>query len=173
MKEGSESEIVASQKDVVSRLTSLGQGKEESQMKPVTDSTIVFEGGDGIRQVAEVVKGFGSVVSRDISAEKSSVEGQPSGSVSINQAVSFKVIVVDEKGNRMPSLFERAAQVEKDNKHKTAAALFNLALTMQNVVWKSISGLSVENFHEFKYRINATMELVAPITILVCLGRHS
>jgi len=73
-------------------------------MEPATDSTIVFEGeGGGLRQVGEVVKGFGSVVSRDISAEKSSVEGEPSGSISINQAVSFNVIVVDKKGNRVTS----------------------------------------------------------------------
>jgi len=104
VKEGSESEIVASQKDVVSRLTTLGQGKEKSQMEPATDSTIVFEGdGGGLRQVGEAIKGFGSVVSRDISAEKSTVEGQPSGSVSINQAFSFRVIVVDKKGNRVTS----------------------------------------------------------------------
>ena len=104
VKEGSESEIVATQKDVVSRLTSLGQEKEKSQMEPVTDSTIVFEGdAGGLRQVGEAIKGFGSVVSRDISTEKSSIEGQPSGSVSINQVVSFRVFVVDKKGNRVTS----------------------------------------------------------------------
>jgi len=104
VKEGSESEIVASQKAVVSRLTSLNQEKEKSQMEPTTDSTIVFEGdAGGLRQVGEVVKVFGSVVSRDISAEKSSIEGQPSELISINQAVSFKVIVVDKKGNRVTS----------------------------------------------------------------------
>ena len=87
VKEGSESEIVASQKEVVSRLTSLGQEKEKSQMEPTTDSTIVFEGdAGGLRQVGEAIKGFGNVVSRDISAEKSSIEEQPSGSISINQA---------------------------------------------------------------------------------------
>jgi len=104
VKEGSESEIVASQNEVVSRLTSLGLEKEKSQMEPTTDSTIVFLGdGGGIRQVGEAIKVFGSVVSRDISAEKSIVEGQPSGLISINQAVSFKVIVVDKKGNRVTS----------------------------------------------------------------------
>ena len=40
-------------------------------------------------------------MSRDISAEKSTVEGQLSGSISINQVVSFKVIVVDKKGSRV------------------------------------------------------------------------
>ena len=70
VKEGSESEIVASQKDVVSRLTTLGHEKEKSQMEPSTDSTIIFEGdAGGLRQVGEVIKGFGCVVSRDISAE--------------------------------------------------------------------------------------------------------
>jgi len=104
VKEGSESEIVASQKEVVSRLTSLGQEKEKNQMEPATDSTIVFLGdGGGIRQVGEAIKVFGSVVSRDISPEKSTVEGQPSELISINQAVSFKVVVVDKKGNRVTS----------------------------------------------------------------------
>jgi len=42
-------------------------------------------------------------VSRDISAEKSTVEGQPSGSISVDQAVSFKVVVADKKGNRVTS----------------------------------------------------------------------
>jgi len=73
-------------------------------MEPATDSTIVFEGdAGGLRQVGEAIKVFGSVVSRDISAEKSSVEGQPSGLVSINQGVSFKVTLVDKKGNRVTS----------------------------------------------------------------------
>ena len=97
VKEGSESEIVASQKDVVSRLTSLREEKEQSQMEPVADSTIVFEWD------AEAIRGFGYFVSRDISAEKSSIEGQPSGSISINQAVLFEVTVVDKKGNRATS----------------------------------------------------------------------
>ena len=56
---------MASQKEVVSRLTTLGQEKEKSQMEPATDSTIVFEGdAGGLRQVGEVIMVFGSVVSR-------------------------------------------------------------------------------------------------------------
>ena len=47
VKEGSESEIVASQKEVVSRLTTVNQEKEKSQTEPATDSTIVFEGDEG------------------------------------------------------------------------------------------------------------------------------
>jgi len=101
VKEGSESEIVASQKEVVSRLTTLGQETERSL--DFTGSTIAFEGdAGGLRQVGEVIKEFGSVVSWDISAEKSSVEGQPSGSI-INKPFSFKVIVVDKKGSRVTS----------------------------------------------------------------------
>jgi len=42
-------------------------------------------------------------VPSDISAEKSSIEGQPSGSISINQVVSFRVTVVDRKGNSVTS----------------------------------------------------------------------
>jgi len=104
VKEGSESEIVASQKEVVSRLTTLGQEKEKSQMEPATDSTIVFEGyAGGLRQVGEAIRGFGGIVSRDVSAEKSTVEGQPPGLVSINRVVSFTVVVVDRKGNRVAS----------------------------------------------------------------------
>ena len=101
VKEGSESEIVASQKEVVSRLTTLGQETERSL--ELTDSSVEFERDRGLRQVEEVIKVFGSVMSRDISAEKSLIEGQPSRSVSINQAVSFKVTVVDKKGNRVTS----------------------------------------------------------------------
>jgi len=101
VKEGSESEIVASQKEVVSRLTTLGQETERSL--ELTDSSVEFERDRGLRQVEEVIKVFGSVMSRDISAEKSLIEGQPSGSVCINQVVSFKVIVIDKKGNRVTS----------------------------------------------------------------------
>ena len=98
VKEGNESEIVASQKEVVSRLTTLGQEKEKSQMEPATDSTIVFQGdAGGLRQVGEVIKGFGFVVSRDISAEKSSIEGQPSGSISINQVVSSRFLLLTRR----------------------------------------------------------------------------
>ena len=59
VKEGSESEIVASQKEVVSRLTFLALEKEKSQMEPATYSTIVF-GGDagGLRQVGEGNQGI-------------------------------------------------------------------------------------------------------------------
>ena len=50
---------MASQKEVVSRLTSLGQEKEKSQMEPATDSTIVFEGdAGGLRQVGEAIKEY-------------------------------------------------------------------------------------------------------------------
>ena len=97
VKEGSESEIMASQKEVVSRLTSLGHEKEKSQMEPATDSTIVFERDEGLRQVEKVIKVFGSVVSRDISAEKSSIEGQPSGSISINQVVSSRFLLLTRR----------------------------------------------------------------------------
>ena len=52
VKEGSESEIVASQKEVVSRLTTLGQETERSL--DFTGSTIAFEGdAGGLRQVGE------------------------------------------------------------------------------------------------------------------------
>jgi len=73
-------------------------------MEPVTESTIAFEGdARELRQVGEIIQGFGSVVSRDVFPEKSTVEGQPCGSVSMNQVVSFKVIVVDKKGIRVTS----------------------------------------------------------------------
>ena len=96
VKEGSESEIVASQKDVVSRLTTLGQETERSL--ELADPTVMFEGdGGGLRQVGEVIKGFGSVVSRDISTEKSSIEGQPSVSISINQVVSSRFLLLTRR----------------------------------------------------------------------------
>ena len=130
MKEGSESEIVASQKEVVSRLSTLRQEKEKSQMEPATDSTIVFEGdAGGLRQVGEAIKEFGCVVSRDISAEKSSIEEQPSGSVSVNQVVSFKVTVVDKKGNRVTTSPKRkgiipfVVEISLDGKQQGQAIL--------------------------------------------------
>jgi len=47
VKEGSESEIVASQREVVSRLTTLGQETERSL--ELTDSPIEFERDGGLR----------------------------------------------------------------------------------------------------------------------------
>jgi len=104
VKEGSDLEVASSQKEVVSRLTSLENERENSQIEPATDANVVFEGEEvGIRQMGEASKRFGAVVSRDISAEKSSVEGQPTGPVIINEVVSFKVTVIDRKGNRVDS----------------------------------------------------------------------
>ena len=108
VKEGNESEIAASQKMVMSRLNNLGSEREKSVMEPVRDATMEFIGGDdqhGLKSVEGVIKGFGGVVSRDISAEKSSLDGLPSSpsSVLMNQPVVFKVNVVDKKGNKVSS----------------------------------------------------------------------
>jgi hypothetical protein len=103
--EGSESEVVASQKEVMARLSNLEKDKEKMVTEPARDATIEFIGGGeaGLKKIEEVVKGFGGVMSKEISAEKSSVEVQPSSAVTINQPVTFKVIVIDQKDDRVTS----------------------------------------------------------------------
>ena len=110
VKEGNKTEIAGSQKDVTTRLTTLDQEKKQSPMEPVTDATIEFESA-GLSQGAEVIKVFGSVISKDVSVENSSIEGQPTGSITIKQPVSFRVIVVDKKGNRVASQGKKSSSV--------------------------------------------------------------
>jgi len=100
MKEGSDTEIVASHHQVVARMATLTREREKAQLEPVTDAEIKFIGVEG-NQLDSAIREFGSVVATGISAEQSIIETPQTGNKSqINQAYSFKVILVDKKGNK-------------------------------------------------------------------------
>jgi len=98
MKEGSDTEIVANHRQVVARMDTLTSEREKA-LEPVTDAEIKFVGGGS--QLDSVIRELGVVVATGISAEKSTIETPQTGNNSqINQAHSFKVILVDKKGNK-------------------------------------------------------------------------
>ena len=99
-KGGSDTEIVASHHQVVARMATLTSEREKAQLEPVTDAEIKFIGGVG-SQLDSVIKELGAVVATVISAEQSIIEKPQTGNnCHINQVYSFKVILVDKKGNK-------------------------------------------------------------------------
>ena len=103
MKEGSDTEIVASHHQVVARMATLTGEREKAQLEPVTDAEIKFIGGEG-NQLDSAIRELGAVVvATGISAEQSIIETPQIGGNrhQINQAYSFKVILVDKKGNKV------------------------------------------------------------------------
>ena len=99
MKEGSDTEIVASHRQVVARMATLTDEREKAQLEPVTDAEIKFIGGGS--QLDSAIRELGAVVATGISAEQSIIETPQTGNKSqINQAYFFKMIMVDKKGTR-------------------------------------------------------------------------
>ena len=106
MKEGSETEIVIGHKQVVTRMSTLTSEREKAQLEPVTEAKVEFVGvEEGGELLSSVIKELGSVASTGILAEKSIVETLTGSNHHhlINQAYSFKVILVDKKGNQISS----------------------------------------------------------------------
>jgi len=109
MKEGSDTEIVASHQQVVARLTTLTKEREKAQLEPVTDAEIEFvEGGKkGVDQSGSVINKLGAVVVTGISAEQSTIVTLTGSNHRINQAYSFEVILKDKAGNKLSTAKER------------------------------------------------------------------
>ena len=105
MKEGSDTEIVASHQHVVSRITTLTTERKKAQLEPVTEAKIEFVGMEEVVELLDsVIKELGTVGSTVISAEQSTIEMLTRSNYHlINQAYSFKVILVDKKGNQISS----------------------------------------------------------------------
>ena len=102
MTEGSDTEIVASHHQVVARMATLTGEREKAQLEPVTEAEIKFIGGEGNQQDSAIRELGVVVVATGISAEQSTIETPQTGNKSqINQAYSFKVILVDKKGNKV------------------------------------------------------------------------
>jgi len=99
MKEGSDTEIVASHRQVVARMATLTREREKVQLEPVTDSEIKFIGEGS--QLDSAIREFGAVViATGISAEQSTIEIPTGNKSQTDQVYSFKVILVDKKGNK-------------------------------------------------------------------------
>ena len=99
LKEGTETEIAASTKQVVARFTTLERERGAAKLEPAAEATIELEGEErGIKAVGEVINEIVRVVTQDISPEKSLVV-KSAASFQINQPYSFKVVVVNKKGN--------------------------------------------------------------------------
>ena len=101
IKEGSDTEIVASHHQVVTRMATLTSEREKAQLEPVTDAEIGFVG--GVDQLNYVIKELGTVNGTGIFAEESSIVVPIRSHHQIKQAYSFKVILVDKKGNQISS----------------------------------------------------------------------
>jgi len=103
MKEGSDTEIVSSHHQVVARMATLTSEREKAQLEPVTDAEIKFIGGEGSQLDSAIRELESVVVATGISAEQSTIETPQTGNKSyVNQSYSFKVILVDKKGNKAP-----------------------------------------------------------------------
>ena len=104
MKEGSDTEIVAGHHQVVACMAALTSEREKAQLEPVADAGIEFVGmEESVDLLSSVIKELGTVESTDISAEQSTIEMLRRNYHLINQAYSFKVILVDKKGNQISS----------------------------------------------------------------------
>ena len=85
-------------------MTTLTSEREKAQLEPVTEAKIEFVGvEEGVELLDSVIKELGTVVSAGISAEQSTIEMLRRNYHLINQAYSFKVILVDKKGNAISS----------------------------------------------------------------------
>ena len=143
IKEGSETEIVAGYHQVVTRMATLTSEREKTQLEPVTEAKVEFVGmKEGRELVGSVIKELGTVVDTGISAEQSIVETLTGSNHHhlINQAYSFKVILVDKKGNQISSEIMRqslkslAVEVAGPSKEKVCSEIFPLFLLFR--FWK-------------------------------------
>ena len=149
MKEGSGTEIVASHHQIVARMTTLTEEREKAQLEPVTDAEIKFVGRGS--QLDSVIRELGAVVATGISDEQSIIETPTGNKSQINQAYSFKVILVDKKGNK----------------------------ASKEVVSKAMKGLVVEVAGPSKVKVRCFSSVLLPFhsnlifpIIFHCVGHH-
>jgi len=110
IKEGSDIEIVASHHQVVARMATLTREREKAQLEPVADAEIAFVG--DVEQLNSAIRDLGTVDPTGISTEQSSIVVPTRNNNQINQAYSFKVILVDKKGNKISTAKERSKAVK-------------------------------------------------------------
>ena len=110
VKEGSDTEIVTGHQQVVARMATLTNEREKAQFEPVTEAEIEFV--CERESLSSVIKELGAVVSKGISAEQSVIETPIGNTQQINRAYSFKVILVDQKGNKVLAARDREKAVK-------------------------------------------------------------
>ena len=110
MKEGSDTEIVASDHQVVTRMATLTSEREKLFLEPVTDPEIVFDGGE--EQLSCAIRDLGTVFVTGISAQQSTILTQRGRNHQINEAYSFRVILVDQRRTKIQAGKERNKAVK-------------------------------------------------------------
>ena len=110
VKEGSDTEIVASDHQVVTRMATLTSEREKLFLEPVTDPEIEFD--DGVEQLSRAIRDLGTVFVTGISAEQSTILAQGGRNHLINEAYSFGVILVCQKGTKIQAGKERNKAVK-------------------------------------------------------------
>ena len=87
--EGSDTQIVTDHQQVITRMATLTTEREKAQLEPVTDAETEFLGmEEGVELLSSVIKELGTVVSKGISVELSTIERPTTTNHSINQALS-------------------------------------------------------------------------------------
>jgi len=150
VKESSDTEIVASHQQVVFRMTTLTREREKAELEPVTEAKIEFVGvEEGVDLLDSVIKELGTVVSTGISAEQSIIEMLTQGNHLhlINEAYSFKVILVDKKGNTISS--EMMRQSIKSLAVEVAGAFEEVKVTLTFQSRKEIPSFFFLNLNYF------------------------
>ena len=110
VKEGSDIEIVAGHHQVVARMATLTRERENAELEPVTGAELEFDG--EVEQLSTVIKNLGAVFATGISAEQSIIVAHSESHHQINQAYSFKIIFVDQKGTKIQTAKERNKAVK-------------------------------------------------------------
>ena len=116
VKEGSDTEIVAGHQQVVARLVTLTKTREEAQLEPVIGPEIEFVGEDeeGLKTLGSVIQDLGTVVVKDVSSVLSTIEKPAGTNHMVSKAYSFKVTLVDKKGQRVSSTVAEMNKVVKN-----------------------------------------------------------
>ena len=95
---GTESEVAAGYQQVATRMATLTAEREKAQLEPVTEATIEFFGAEKGEQVfGQLIADLGAVITRDFSPEQSTVQ-IPEADLLLNQPCTFKVTLVDKRG---------------------------------------------------------------------------
>ena len=112
-------------------MATLTKEREKAQLEPVTAANdLEFVGGqEGEDLLSSVIRDLGTVVSNGIFAEQSTIEIPTGTSHLINESYSFKVTLVDKKGNK----------------------------ATETMISKAIKGLAVEVVGPSKAKVNNTI----------------
>jgi len=138
LREGNSNEIVASQKQVIGRMTGLKE-KERMCLEPAMNSVIQFGGGvrEDLKHIDDFMGKFGMIVTWEISFQDSEACGyrwcMP------NETCSFSVTMIDKKGGKVTTEKGRKGlplEVAVDD--ETLAVSFNFSLSLHSILNQTI-----------------------------------